>query len=320
MKRILIGTAAVWVAAVTAGFAAPMERKDVTTDPALLAHVDVDALKNTSVGKAILADPDVQTKLDGVEAAFNFDLRKDLHGFTIYTTTEHSQAPALIVYADFDPDRLVKLAKTFPGYEAETNGGRVLHSWNNDKKNDDDSPRIHAAIAGHRVVFGKSKDALTHALDVIEGKADSLKDAKLLLPKKDGDLVVIEGCLHKFDVGDNNPASAVFQQSKTVRFQLAESGEKVGAKVSFQAKDEDAATQVAAMVNGLLALVKIQQDKGDPNLIKLANAIEVKQDGATVTLGLSEPSAELIQMIKKGAEEKKHKEGAVDTNAPATKT
>ncbi len=320
MKRILITAAAIWTAAATGSFAGPLDRKDVTADPALLAHVDIDALKTTSVGKTILADPDVQTKLDGVDAAFNFDLRKDLHGFTIYTTTEHPQAPALIVYADFDPERLIRLAKTFPGYEAETNGGRVLHSWNNDKKNDDDSPRIHAAIVGHRVVFGKNEDAVTHALDVIDGKADSFKNEKLLLPKESGDLVVIEGCLHKFDVGDSNPASAVFQQSKTVRFQLAESGEKVGAKVSFQAKDEDAATQVAAMVNGLLALVRIQKDNGDPNLLKLANAIEVKQDGSTVTLSLSEPSADLVQMIKKGAEEKKHKEEAADTNAPATKT
>jgi RNA processing factor Prp31 len=172
---------------------------------------------------------------------------------------------------------------------------------------------------GHRVVFGKSEDALSHALDVLDGKADRLKDEKLLLPKESGDLVVAEGCLRKFDLGQNNPASAVFQSSKTVRFQLAEAGEKVGAKVSFQTKDDDAATQVAAMINGLLALVRIQKDNGDQNLIKLANAIEVKQDGTTVTLSLSEPSADLVQMIKKGSEEKKHKEEAQDTNAPATK-
>ena len=57
-----MGTAAV------TSLAAPLDNKDVAADPALLAHVDADALRSTAVGKAVLADPDVQTKLAAVQA------------------------------------------------------------------------------------------------------------------------------------------------------------------------------------------------------------------------------------------------------------
>jgi hypothetical protein len=62
--------------------------------------------------------------------------------------------------------------------------------------------------------------------------------------------------------------------------------------------------------------------KSDANALKLANAIVIKQDGNTVGLTLSEPSSDLITMIKEGqkrAEEKaqdSNKEAQADTKSP----
>lgn len=303
--------------AATLGVAAPLQPKDVVANPALLAHVDIDALKNTTVGKAILADPDVQTKLNGVQAAFNFDFRTQLHGFTIYSAPEHSQDPALIIYADFDPSRLIAMAKLFPDFDSETNNGRVIYNWDDKKKKGDQ--RIYASIDGHRVIFGKTEDALLAALDVLDGKTPSFKADKALLPASEGELVVAEGTVHKFDVGEDNPGSAIFQASKAVRFKLGETGDKTSATVSFEAKDNDSANQVAALVNGLIALLKFQKD--NPDALKLANAVNVRQDNETVILSLQEPSADLLQMLKHGAEEHKEKEQKAedknDANAPA---
>ncbi len=170
-------------------------------------------------------------------------------------------------------------------------------------------------------MFGKTESVLLAALDVLEGKSPTFSGGKFLLEKAPGDLVVAEGAVLKFEIKDNDPSAAIFQASKAVRFQLSEKGDKVGATVSFEAKDADTANSIFAMVNGLLALVRFQKD--NPDILKLANAISIKQDGTTVLLGLAAPSADIVQLIKKGAEENERKEAqqrADDSNSTTNKT
>jgi hypothetical protein len=319
MKRLLLLAA---LAATTMNsMAAPLSRQDVGADPALLVHVDADALRSTTVGKAVLADPDVQTKLGAVQAMFNFDFRTQLHGFTIYTAMDHAEDPVLIIYADFEPDRLIALAKAFPGFRVDTNGTHTIYNWVDEKKKSaDGTPRVYATLADHRLMFGKTEPALMAALDVIDGKSPAFSGSKLLLEAAPGELVVAQGRALKFSVDDGNPSAAIFQASKSVRVQLGETGDNVAAKVSFEAKDEDSANQISAMVNGLLALLRFQKD--NPDLLKLANGINVRQDGTAVILSLTAPSADIIHLLQKGAadERRKEEQHLDDTNAPASKT
>src|SRR5580698_6020470 len=181
MKRttLMLATAALLTGA-PVDFAAPFNPKDVAASPAVLLHVDCDALKASSVGRSILSEPEVQDKLAAVGAIFDFDLRKQLHGLTVYTTEAHPKDGVLIVYADFDPDRLITLAKAMDGFQSTTNGSQVTYSWLDDKKKakDGETPRVCGAIVGHRVIFGKDSAHLAEALEVIDGKAPALSSAK----------------------------------------------------------------------------------------------------------------------------------------------
>src|SRR5271156_1129368 len=120
MKRttLMLATAAALMAGAPVDFAAPFNPKDVAATPAVLFAVDCDALRASSVGQSILAEPEVQDKLAAVGAIFDFDLQKQLHGLTVYTTEEHPKDGALIVYADFDPNRLIAVAKAASGFES----------------------------------------------------------------------------------------------------------------------------------------------------------------------------------------------------------
>ena len=103
--------------------------------------------------------------------------------------------------------------------------------------------------------------------------------------------------------------------SKSVRLKLSETARNVTATVRFEARDADTATQIASIAQGLLAVLKLQ--KADPNALKLANAIVLKQDGPAVGLTLSLPSADLVSMINAG--QKKAAPSAQGTNSPPEK-
>jgi hypothetical protein len=307
------------MAAVFAGapmvFAAPFNPKDAAADPALLLHVDCDALKASSVGQSILSEPEIQDKLAAVGAIFDFDLRKQLHGLTVYTTEEHPKDGALIVYADFDPDRLITLAKAAEGFQSTTNGSHVIYSWLDDKKKakDGERPRVCGAILGHRVVFGQDATHLADALDVIDGKAPNFSGKQGLPEQASGESILLEGVMLKFDFDGADQNAAIFKMSKSVRLKLSEVANTMTANVRFEASDADTATQIASIAQGLLAVLKLQ--KTDANAMKLANAIVIKQDGSVASLTLSVPSSELIDTIKQG--QKKAEEKAQAANTPA---
>jgi hypothetical protein len=233
MKRTVLSLAS--AAAVFAGtplvFAGPFNPKDVAADPALLAHVDCDALRASSVGQSILSQQDVQDKLSAVGAIFDFDLRTQLHGLTVYTTEEHPKDGALIVYADFDPNRLIALAKAAEGFHGVTNGSHVIYSWLDDKKKakDGETPRVYGAISGHRVVFGQDESHLADALNVIDGTAPSFSSKKGLPTADAGESILLEGMLLKFDFDDADDKAAIFKKAKSVRVKLSEAGNNMTA-------------------------------------------------------------------------------------------
>jgi hypothetical protein len=310
MKRpiLILTAAAALLVSAPIDFAAPINSKDVAASPALLFHVDCDALRASSVGQSILSEPEVRNKLEAVGAIFDFDISKQLHGLTVYTTEAHPKDGVLIVYADFDPNRLITMAKGADGFESATNGSHVIYSWLDDKKKTKDGrrPRVCGAILGHRVIFGQNSSHLADALEVIDGNASSFSGHKGLPEAEAGESILAQGEVLKFDFDSDDQKAAIFKMSKSARLKLSEVANNMTATVRLEAADADTATQIASIAQGLLALLRLQ--KSDANALKLANAIVIKQDGPAVGLMLSEPSSELIHMIKEGQKKAEQQE------------
>lgn len=311
MKRIILTVAAIASTFANSPIlsAAALDPKDVAAKPAILVHLDCDALVASVIGQSVLSDPDVQNKLTTVTALFAFDLRKQLHGLTVYTTEDHPKDGVLIVYADFDPDRLITLAKAADGSECATSGSHVIYSWIDKKKEkDDEHPRIYGAILGHRVVFGQSASHLANALDVIDGKSGSFT-GKLGMPETEsGESVIAQAVVLKFPFDTTDQNAAIFKMSDAARLRLSQVGKNMNGFLRLEAKDADTATQISAVAQGLLAILKLQ--KSDANLLELANAISIKQDGPAVALSVSLPTSELLDKIKAGEKKEEAKKEA----------
>jgi hypothetical protein len=320
MKQLLL-MPAVTLCVLTAG-AAPLKRADVTSNPALVVHIDFDGLRATSIGKAILDQmnqPDIDTKLSAIQGLFSFDPRTQLHGATIYGTAQNPPEGVLIVYAEFDSNRVVNLGKLAPGFQTITNGSHLIHTWigGNEKRTNSDSPHIYAAIKDNRIILGKAEAPVAAALDVLDGKSPSLAGEKSLPELGDGGPGnVIQAVVSKFDFGNKDPNAAIFKMSKLVRLQAGETGGNLNATLSFEAKDTDTATQISAIAQGLIALLKLQQ--GNADILKIANAISLHQDGAIVTASASIPSKDVADTIKSKVAEAEEKHSG-ETNTAAAK-
>jgi hypothetical protein len=236
----------------------------------------------------------------------------------VYATAETPPEGVLIVYAEFDSNRVLSLGKLAPGFETITNGSHLIHTWLNGKEKgtNGESSHVYAAIADNRLILGKAEAPVAAALDVLDGAAPSLAADKSLPELGAGARGnVIQAVVRKFDFGSRDPNAAIFKMSKIVRFEAGETADNLMATLSFEAKDEDTATQISAIAQGLVALLKLQQ--GNPDILKIANAVALHQDGATVTATASIASKEVVEVINTKVEEAEQKHSRETNSASA---
>jgi hypothetical protein len=300
MKQLItsLAVAATILSQTVPAIAAPFDPKDVAADPAVLVHLDCDALRASSLGKDLLSQQDIQKQLSMVAALFNFDFRTQLHGLTIYTTAKNSKEGVLIVYADFDASRLTALAQAASGSRAVTNGSHVIYSWVQ-KKEDADSEgdaRVYGTIVGHRVLFSKDASIITQAVAVLDGSSPNYSGKEGLPGPDANESVILQGVVLKFPFDSADQNAAIFKMSKSARLKLGEVGDNIRATVHLEAADPGTALQMSAIAQGLLAVLKLQ--KTNTAVLDLANSIDIRQDGSSVAIALSMPSAHFTDKVK----------------------
>jgi hypothetical protein len=253
--------------------------------------------------------PEAQAKLAAFQAIMSFDLRTQLHGLTLYSVGSVPEDGVLLVYADFDPDRLVTLAKAAKDAQHTAHKQNTIYSWVDDKKGKKGTKRTYAAIAGNRVVFGQSEQRVAQALDVITGTAGNLASGNLLpqlgVP---GSTSFLQAVARKMDFLPSDPNAQVLRLSKAIRVEAGEAQQQLSLSVTLEANDEEVANNISSILNGLVSLMRLQKEK--PESIKVAEALALKQDGATVKATLVLPAADVLQMIQADAARKARKREA----------
>ncbi|HZV34559.1 MAG TPA: hypothetical protein VFB72_08265 [Verrucomicrobiae bacterium] len=294
--------------------AAPLQRADVAADPAWLLHLDFDAFRQTTMGQYILSEmdkPEAKARLDILQSIFSFDPRTQLHDATLYGTTSKPEDGVLIVYADFDPDKLVTLAKAAKDHQTIEHGKHVIHTWIDDKKKDkkdgtDGPHRVYAAIDGKRVIFGQRESAVEAALLVLDGTTPNLASGDTFADLgKPGTANFIEGAARKLDLKDSDPKAAMLKFSKTVELVVNEKEKQVQGRLTLVADNDEVAGHILSIAQGIQALMKFDTSK--PDTLRFANAINIAQDGARVIGTITLPSTDVVEIMKHGAEKKKEK-------------
>lgn len=288
--------------------AAPLQRADVPAGSIWLAHADCDGLRPTVVGQYILAEldkPEAQAQMAALQAIFSFDPRKQLHGLTLFSTGSKPEDPVLLLYADFDADRLTTLAKAAKDSQNTKHNDHVIYNWIDEKKPEKDGvqPRIYASICGkNTIVFGQQEAPVAAALDVLDHKSPALAASAFPQLGKAGGTSLIEAATEKLDAVTKDPNAAVLKLAKRIQLQLGEANRQVTGRLVLEAGDEGVAKTMSSVAQGLIGLMKLQTDK--PDNLKLADALAIAQDGTTVTVSLTIAAEDVVAGMKADAERK----------------
>lgn len=299
-SKIIQGAALVYIIGTAIVTATPIQPADVVSDPVWVFHVDFDALRGTVIGQHVHSEmnkPEVVNKLAAFQAVFTIDLKNGLHGVTLYGPTSSEEDGIMVVYADFDPDRLTILAKAAHGYQSSTWRQHVIHSWIDEKRPEKGGikPRVYGAIHGNKIVFGRKESRVAAALDVFDGISPHLSVTSDLLTTGTGGAFA-HGAATKLDSITGGPNAEVLRRSKLVRFSMGEKDRQFTIVLGLEVGNEDVAKQVESICRGMIGLMALRQDQ--PEAQRIAQSITIERDGGRITGFLTMAADEVVHMLQ----------------------
>jgi len=282
-----------------------LRRADVAAEPTFVLHLDVDGLRPTVIGQFLLGEmdkPAAQGMVAAFQTIFNLDPRKQLHGLTLYSTGKAPEDGVLLVYGEFEPERLVTLAKGAREYQSTSYKQRTIHTWINEQKigSNGGHPRVYAAFLGERMVICAQKETrIAEALDVLDHKTATLADGTLFPHLgASGTTSFMQAAARRLDIPDFAPNAALLRMTKAARLEIGEAQGQLKATLNLEIGDEEVSKQMVSVGQGLVALMKLQHDT--PGSVKLAEGLSLKQDGRDVVATLAVPTASAIETMKSG--------------------
>lgn len=174
--RVLGIAVAVVLGIAAVGRAEPLDLTHVAADAKWVIHFDVDALYASTVvqkayKKCTEMHPDAKAKLDLAAVLLGTDLRKDIHGVTVYGRDTDKQHGVMICHAKLNPHLLAALVATAPDHEVLHYGSYELHKWTAKCGKHGPHPAVGVLYKPDVLLLGGSREIVQVAIDVLDGKS-----------------------------------------------------------------------------------------------------------------------------------------------------
>lgn len=284
---------AVGILAGSAGVAAagPLDLKDVSATAQWVAHIDVDAIKASTVvervyDRCVAECPTARDRIAEVRAKLGFDLTEDIESVTFYGSVIEKGRGVVILRANMDQEYLVDKVRTALGYESSTYGSYTLHSWTHDRGIDGRKTCEHNVTGCFHtpsvLVFGRSEADVKAALDVLDRKAPGLAgtDSSLATEIPAGTMILARATgLADAKLPIKSP---LVKQSDALSLILGEHANESFATVQLVTKSEEVAEQVVKVLEGFYAMATLH-GQDHPEALEALGAIHVRAQGKTVT-------------------------------------
>lgn len=280
----------------------PTLLKLVPSDPTMVAALDCERAKGSTLGQKILAEmKDEDSGFRKFVEATGFDPRRDLREVLVVTTTgdPKTQKPLVAVTGTFDPVKIATFLRGEGGVQSFYSG---VELWKNPKKDDG----AIALVNGTLTLFGK-EDVVKAAIDRRNAGGGAIaadlqqrinawsgNDAWFVSTASFTQMGVNSDGKNKVMPG-NIPVEAIQAASAGVRFgsDLQISGEAL----TRSDKDAQALVDVFRFV---ASMVRLNSDKPNADqLVKIFDTMQLSTSGATMKFSITVPEEQFDNIFQR---------------------
>ena len=257
-------------------------------------HVDMDAMRATETGKAVLAriESEHGAKLRAAKRMFSVHPLTDLRDVTLFGDGRKDHAVVLFS-GTFDRGHLTDLVKAADDYRESTHAGITIHSWK-----DKGAPQHAAFAADDLLVFSRFEQLLKDSLDVLKSPVPS--SANAILPTTGSRPLVAAGARMK-EIEMPEDSARVLKQAGLIKLSAHEDAGRFTIRMDADTDDATRATRLRRVLDGMAALAEI----ANPDLAAGGFQAEITSPGGQkVGAVLGMPLDAWLALMKKEAEKK----------------
>ena len=301
MKRLFTACVLATVICLPAS-AGSLKNNWVSAKAQWVAHIDMDAARESSIGKFLIEHRDELDIDFGEMEEMGINPIEDIDSVTLYGVGDPENEGVIIVQMNDSIDRLIEKAKEHADdfEEIEVDGIKMYSI--DDGEN---FIHVHKGREGRRtVIITGATDRLIHAINVIEGDARSLDDvdspALRGSPKK-GAICYAQAAGLPWLHDNDNPASQVVKLAKQITFQVGEYQEEAFATLSLKTTKEEDASNITGILNGVISLGRMlasQKDSDLAELSQLLDAVKISSKGNGIKISVSFAAKELLEHVQ----------------------
>jgi hypothetical protein len=292
---ILILTGTAW--------AGPFKANEVSADAKWVMHVDVEGIVSSQMGKLLLGlieDEADTEELDEVGDMLGMDFRHDIYSASLYGTT-YEEEVIVLLKGRFDKEKILALMDKECDYTQEEHGDHVVYAWKDGR-----DPFKCCFYKKKMIVVCNSADQMTVALDVLDGKTDSLADGGELdlndLPRG----ALFAGAARGFAklAGAHGPEAEVIKKAEKVLICAGEMEGNFFVDATLYTRDRETAQQIHDVFRGLLSLGAMlgTQEEELAQLNKILKNAKLDRDGRKIRFRHSQSIEELVELIQSATE------------------
>ncbi len=284
------------------GGAAPVQAKNLPADAKWYLHLDFDAMKNTAIYGQILDAVRLEYPIDDflpqLKEAIGINPLTDISGVTVFNNSFEKDVAAVLVYAQFDKDRLLNAVAQNPEYAAVDYKKHTIQTWTDPN---DSKSKAGCVYDDGLILMGNGKESIKMAIDALDAKKDT------------GPALVKEAPKGAFlyaaaDLAQSNDAnvSQLLSNSQAATAAIGEVDGKMSVKVNLTAKTADQGAKLKQMLDGIKAFGELGA-RETPTAVDLIREVQVSVDGAKVMISIQHDAKTLVETLKKLDAENKAK-------------
>jgi hypothetical protein len=302
-------------------FAAPLQRSEVNPAANWVAHVDLEAFRNSAIGKLVLTELEnsgLNQKIEQFMTVFSFNPLRDIRDVTLYGNGQDRSNAVVVVEGQFDTQKLLSMLRLNSQYQEIPYKGSTLHRWQQEPKpgrQPADNQMMYGCVCdGNRIVMGSGLDAVQQAVDTLKGQASGASSGLLgQIPEGPNKVFAQVAAVGVGQIVGQDPKAALLKQTESLALSLGENSDKVFGELSLTGQSAEAADSMTKVIQGLIAFAQLNGER--PQLAELAKSLSVSQADKTTQVRFEAP-AQTVYRFLKSQWEQRQKQGQQPATVP----
>lgn len=282
--------------------ATELDTKLLPADTQWVIHVDVEAARNTHIGKhfgeRMLGSDWAKARIRRIKQEIGMDPVRDVLSVTAYDSRFVENSGVVMIHArQLDAERLIaRLRQHRPDHRVVRHRSHTLYTWTNNE-GDAQEHDVTGSIYGNVLVLSRDEAQVHRALDQLDGEGTDISQESPLAAQMDRGTVILARAVD-MDAKTTPFRSQVIREAHAISLSAGQNGDQLFVSGMMVAGSAEVAQQCKSIVEGFRGMAALHTAQ-DPDAQRLLKGLSVKTTDCTILADWRASSEQITRLLER---------------------